>query len=116
MKPETQRIAIAEACGWTEIRYVGEEFGLEGTSPDGVDMTALPNYTGNLNAMHDAWHTLGSKQKRFAFHEQLRRAVIQAGGHASSTSGDIDCCCENATAAQRAEAFLRSLGLWKEGK
>jgi hypothetical protein len=75
---------------------------------------SLPDYLNDLNAMHAAWHTLDSRHKRFAFHEHLRRKVLADGGHKASTSADVECCCENATAAQRAEAFLRCLNLWTE--
>lgn len=108
MNKELQRIKIAEACGWKP-----DKRGLGWLSPHGY-YAPEPDYLNDLNAMHGAWHTLDSKHKRLAFHEQLRRKVIADGGHKNSTQGDIDCCCENATAAQRAEAFLRTLNLWEE--
>lgn len=65
MKPEAQRIAIAEACGWTNLRQerhrelivgVPDHF-LAGEPPEGVIMlypTSPPDYLGDLNAMHEA--------------------------------------------------------------
>lgn len=86
----------------------------EWTNPDGNDVLEswLPNYLSGhtaLGLLHDLWHKLDSKQKRFTFHEHLRRQVISSGGHANSTQGDIDCCCENATAHQRALALLQTI-------
>ncbi len=53
MKPEAQRIAIAEACGWKRSVY--------GLYPPGLPAVAniarefpVPNYLSDLNAMHEA--------------------------------------------------------------
>lgn len=109
MNLEQQQIAIAEVCGLNNIRIARTK---DGDALVHGNETLVPNYFSDLNGMHEAWHTLDSKHKRLVFHEQLRRKVITDGGHKNSTQGDIDCCCENATAAQRAEAFLRTFNLW----
>jgi hypothetical protein len=103
MKPEEQRIAIAVAVGrkvfhedgkiWVEIKE-----GLHGLVED-----ELPDYLHNLNAMHEAEKILpvwinGSYQgTRYHYEQELSRIENPVW----------------ATAAQRAEAFLKTLGLWK---
>jgi hypothetical protein len=81
MSPEAQRIAIAEACGWT--RYFPE--------------STLPDYLSDLNAMHEAEKVLTPEQGW----EYAQNLVVDGG------RGWF------ATAAQRAEAFLRTLNLWE---
>ena len=89
--PEAQRIAIAEACGWkTGYR-------------DPEAWHPLPDYLSDLNAMHEAEKVLNEKQDHIM----------------NDTLWDM---CEgrkylwHATASQRAEAFLRTIGKWKEAK
>jgi hypothetical protein len=90
--PEAQRIAIAEACGWkTEYR-------------DAVSsVTALPDYLNDLNAMHDAEKVLTSEQVTSYVYS------LESMNERWSTPAF-------ATAAQRAEAFLRTIGKWEECK
>ena len=92
MTPEAQRIAIAEACGWkTEYR-------------DAVSsVTALPDYLNDLNAMHDAEKVLTSEQVTSYVYS------LESMNERWSTPAF-------ATAAQRAEAFLRTIGKWEECK
>jgi hypothetical protein len=115
MTTEEKRIKIAEACGWKFYKECANGTcccGFPWENPSGIAHQIGPDYFNDLNAMHEAWMILPDKRSRFVFHEQLRRQVIKEGGHAASTEGDIDCCCENATAAQRAEAFGKTLNLW----
>jgi hypothetical protein len=123
-----QTIAIAEYCGYRNITY--------STWPSGMDSDALvwgdapgvkavwqdvptelqsailhevgstrievPYYPNNLNAMHEAENTL---KDTIAWHSYWQMLVL---------------VCEpskeywRATAAQRAEAFLRTIGKWEE--
>ena len=121
MSPEAQRIAIAEACGWTPERRMVPTWNAELNSYAGgyepkegllffkaghsVTPTNLPDYLNDLNAMHYAWLTL-PKEKRFDFFQNLCRAVA-VKGHVDP----FDMLA--ATAAQRAEAFLRTIGKWE---
>lgn len=92
MSPDAQRIAIAEACG----------LGDYGTRMSGWhenEIAALPDYLGDLNAMHEAEATL-----RF----DDRHRYIDLLGETYHDSWEF---C-TATATQRAEAFLRTLDLW----
>ena len=92
MTPEAQRTAIAEACGWkTEYR-------------DAVSsVTALPDYLNDLNAMHEAEKVLTSEQVTSYVYS------LESMNEQWSTPAF-------ATAFQRAEAFLRTIGKWEELK
>ena len=105
MKPEQQRIAIAEACGWTDVK------GTKGVHPKARfkgcgyadDWIALPDYLNDLNAMHDAETVLILDCEWATYLDRL--SVIVAEGS-----------LVHATAAQRAEAFLKTIGKWEESR
>jgi hypothetical protein len=96
--PEQQRIAVAEACGYTHVRIVkciegppDHCIGHHPTQPHSV-----PDYLTDLNAMHE-----------------VEKAVKNVWGkYVKQLNSIADPAC--ATAAQRAEAFLRALNLWVE--
>lgn len=106
MTPEAQRIAIAEACGWAAVweacrppidyhkmlswKFEGK---ITGRTP--------PDYPNDLNAMTLAWYTLHIKQQIIA----CNKLVNLCGGIEPAI---------NATAAQRAEAFLKTIGKWED--
>jgi hypothetical protein len=106
MNTEKQRIAIAEACGWTDVK------GTKGVHPKARfkgcgyadDWIALPDYLTDLNAMHEVENTLSVRDKQ-GYISILRNICTVAG-----------CWPETATAAQRARAFLETLGLWEDDK
>ena len=107
MNPEAQRIAIAEACSWRCTASFKEAFACW-VRPDGMDHQTewLPDYLNDLNAMHEAeMSQVDIEEGRFIvlFREYLHTIL----GHDGSLA-------IHATAAQRAEAFLRSLGKWEE--
>ena len=54
MKPEAQRIAIAEACGWNKIHGSTHPVGVEGYSPTTGVLEHVPDYLNNLNAIRSA--------------------------------------------------------------
>ena len=105
MKPEQQRIAIAQACGWKLIE-ANLDYEPYWECPKG-NMIAVnsgirfPDYLNDLNAMHEAEKTLDYNQMNRYQNIELSRFV-----HTETTW-----IC-SATAAQRAEAFLRTLNLW----
>jgi len=123
MKPEQQKIAIATACGWTLCEYV-ESIGLEkgfpplnnlpsyGTYENG--MAQLPDYLNDLNAMHEAEKTLWEKDwaSRYDFVDKLARILNPTHGHHQQSGLDL----LDATAAERAEAFLRTMNIREETK
>jgi len=102
MKPELQRIKIAEACGWKKRNAHRLSQWL---APQGGAWNEPPDYLNDLNAMHEAEKSLQLK------HQMLYQGMIGrvTGNRCPALFGQI-----HATAAQRAEAFLRTLNLWEE--
>jgi hypothetical protein len=100
MTDEQINAAIAEACGWTDI-IEHPEFGLMGVAQDTHGCrTGIECYTHDLNAMAQAEESLKGKQ-------------FGAYGIAlNDVEGSL--WGIRATARQRAEAFLRTLGKWEE--
>ena len=117
MTPEAQRIAIAEACGWKQRKdstMPSEKYwsGLE-------DAGFLPNYTGDLNAMHEAEKALDASSLEVKKRWLDTMAVVCAWPETAlimSNSVELNYRIGRATAAQRAEAFLRTLTLWDDSK
>jgi hypothetical protein len=100
MTPEAQRIAIAEACGWTDTQIIDGKYG----------QTDVPDYLNDLNACHEMEKALTSGQR-----------VIYADNLCIIWTGRDDRAVPiwfwiKATASQRAEAFLRTIGKWEEAK
>jgi hypothetical protein len=117
MSPERQRVVIAELCGHKDIaiRIIAEGTGLDTpmicSGVVGLGGYSLPDYLNDLNAMRDAEVCLfkGSDLwQKFAF------ALIDASGGSGMSELDGLCCMIQATAAQRAESFLRTLNKWEE--
>ncbi len=99
MSPEKQRIAIAQYCGWHQSEK-GWWFNREETN--GGDPEP-PDYLNDLNAMHEAILTLKTYKECQLFEWHLNNSL-------RDTSWKII----NATAAQRAEAFLRTILKWEK--
>jgi hypothetical protein len=105
MSPERQRIAIAEACGWTP-----DPFGYYVKDPAGIAgprfrLDELPDYLNDLNAMHEAemWMFESSETLEGAERLSLYTKHLTALDHPLF-----------ATAAQRAKAFLKTFGKWTD--
>lgn len=92
MTDEQINKAIAEACG---ICHVAKVVPMYKTAEGWV--IDCPNFCSDLNAMHDAEKTLDE--------EQWHDYVEHVGGTWEQAM--------HATARQRAEAFLRTLGKWE---
>ena len=108
MTPEEQRVAIAEACGWKwEKFWTGELYG----KPIGEQgpLMELPDYLNDLNAMHDAEKVLTPTE-----FEAYRWILWGLCKQPQVTEWNRDYL--SATASQRAEAFLCTIGKWKEAK
>ena len=131
MTPEKQRIAIAEACGWTEIEPCTccDEVSRGYTPRPGTHKKHLPDYLNDLNAMHEAEKVLWDKGLMLEFVNQLVGIVCAAKGFrldklaTDEVAAYVTVLClavqpkpmlHHATAAQRAEAFLRTIGKWEE--
>jgi len=116
MKTEQQNTAIALAIGYTYedrvMLYDGQEIKFRlWRSPggSGIERSGSPNYPGDLNAMHTAWLELSPSEKE-RFESELYSIII---GWSAYNNNDDAGWITNATAAQRAEAFLKTLDLWK---
>jgi hypothetical protein len=97
------RIAIAEVCGLsTKLEQFGGVMAYRGK--DGFFVAALPNYLNDLNAMHEA-------EKVLDLTNQCRYSKLL---HEISSKPYEDLGAIFATARQRAEAFLHTVGKWKE--
>jgi hypothetical protein len=105
MTPEQQRIRIAEFCGWKDCHLSASWASIIGTlyEVNGNQYAMIPNYFSDLNAMHEAEKILTAQQ---------RRSYVSYIFNLPASE------CESntfATAAQRAEAFLRPIGKWEVG-
>jgi hypothetical protein len=99
MKPEQQRIAIAEARGIVSKDQWGPLY----KTTRGV-LRGCPDYCNDLNAMQEVERAMNNNDW-WKFVEYLTN--ICGGGIALGVS---------ATAAQRAEAFLKTVGKWEESR
>jgi len=106
MNKQEQRIAIAEACGW-KLQSVGNK--PYGTTPDGAACLNFLDYLNDLNAMHEVTSVL-CDQTTQRFTDELIK-VTKANTHGVAV---IYSSLYDATAAQRAEAFLRTIGKWED--
>jgi hypothetical protein len=113
MDKKLQRIKIAEACGWTNCTNDGGFESLYvGTASERKIWVALPDYLNDLNAMHEALSVahLDRAQKQ-AFLVHLKNLV---GPNHNPSEQMLFWVMIHANAAQRAEAFLRTLKSWHD--
>ncbi len=131
MSPKAQRIAIAEACGWKHRLATHdapvERCGMKLPNSFGNQIEAWwhetneqhrgvyaipPDFLADLNAMHGAEKALplGSSVEYWHYLFDVHRR------YQGSISAPTVIYMVSATAAQRAEAFLRTLGKWEEWK
>lgn len=91
---------IAEACGWKRVSKWRWE-------KDGKHCKVIPQYTHNLNAMHEAEMMLPEDKRKSLFYSGITMIV----------GGNEPWCYRNAyyaSARQRAEAFLKTIGRWSD--
>lgn len=106
--------AIAEACGITQPDQYGTLYRTE----NGWEYNC-PDYCNDLNAMHEAEkvldgvHSWNGEEHHWnaeeAYMGHLNDIIIRDSGQKNSDDWQF----LHATARQRAEAFLRTLGKWK---
>lgn len=105
MTPESQRIAIAEACGWIDCAWTThlQRPLLMGTPAQDAHPypRQLPDYLNDLNAMHEAEKVL-TNANWFTYLALLHDNVVLFPMRIAV----------HATASQRAEAFLKTIGKW----
>ena len=113
---------IAEACGWKKMNW--NEATVYGSPTHGFRVwkskhqdsimsykgrvgERIPDYLNDLNAMHEAVKSLPQnlKPRYFACLCAVVSGAVALHGYSEATE---------ATAAQRAEAFLRTLNQWNE--
>jgi len=99
MTDEQINAAIARACGICHVAKVVPMY----KTPQGWVLDC-PDYCTDLNAMHEAEKTL-TDANMFVMAHHIERLVSAHGQHYF-----------HATAHQRAEAFLKTLGKWEDGK
>lgn len=119
-----QRAAIASRIGWKVFPYVvinghrrevetwvephkAELFNPNNPGPGCFAGALPPNYPSDLNAMHEAEKTL-SEEEWIEYIENLKSILKAHANSYRSVKAKI-----HATAAQKAEAFLKALNLWK---
>ena len=109
MNSERQRIKIAEACGFEPYSPRGRP---EWKKDRSIFTKAeyLPDYLNDLNACHEMEQTLADAQHR-RFRRKLAEISHDKAGRSLHSRALI-----SATAAQRCEAFLKTLGLWEAKK
>jgi hypothetical protein len=116
MNKDEMRIKIAESCGWTEIEPCTCSDGVSRAYQPtaGAHKKHLPDYLNDLNAMHEAEQTLWQKDwtSRHDFIDHLARIINPVHGYWQQSGIYL----LDATAAQRAEAFLRTIKKWEETK
>lgn len=123
MKQEDQNIAIAEAHGYRMEKFTGSSFPFTIVNPHGIRCVPYsneeqawcrncPDYLNDLNAMHEAKKVL-QEEERCRMLDKLCEIVrrdhdIKAGPMTAIIEAFY------ATAAQEAEAFLKTIGKWRD--
>lgn len=130
MTEQEINIAIAEFCG---VCTHPEEFRKTKTIEDGNDSDTsyeckkcgkdyiydssakVPNYFGDLNAVHEAEKLLPVDLLK-KYNIQIGRLIVQLDKdeYWENPLGDINTYTFHATAPQRSEALLRTIGKWKD--
>lgn len=122
MSPEEQRIKIAEVCGWRfvvnpvtqiggywENGQQGYEGYLRGDWGSRECAVGLPDYLNDLNAIHTAIvDKIGNHYELWSKFERELNDIMPHG----KVWLPIWCADVN----QLSQAFLRTLGLWKESR
>ena len=102
--------AIAKACG----RKRNPDGGWYPDNGLKVGTQGIPNYCNDLNAMHEAEKLFNYEQCE-AFSNNVAD-IVHAANREKDYSFPWHFARIHATARQRAEAFLRTVGLWEEAK
>jgi len=108
MDKNKQIIAIAEYCGWQQVMELHGY--IKGIRPPTRGWITVPDYLNDLNAMHNAEkHLLNREGDDWGIYcDNLMDIIVSAAGYSAA---DLYC---HASAATRAEAFLKTIGKWEE--
>ncbi len=109
MTQDEKRIKIAEACGWQRVdQRGGAPFAWKNPSVGLGNGGFLPDYLNDLNAMHEAEKVLSTEQvQAYAVYLVDMCETLKPARQPMQPQ-----CTWHATAAQRAEAFGKTLNLW----
>lgn len=116
MTPEEQRIAIAKSVGWVEVERLRWEWDTDKLNPPKQFMVGcghLPDFLNDLNAMHEIEELLQPQRCSLggvyssAEWEKYYKALLRVAERDGASACHL-------LAAQRAEAYLRTNGLWKD--
>lgn len=114
MTDQEINIAIAEACGWKRITRLGGE--LHGWIEPGY-LEEIPDYCYDLNAIEKAESTLPPDKLRESGMILQDILVEEMRANGCKTQADFDAkpvWIWRAKARQRCEAFLKTIGKWKD--
>lgn len=118
MTNEQINISIAETCGWKDLEIEDfSEYGvpcfiLIGSNNTGTRLMP-PDYCDNLNDMHEAViKTFQDASMQLDYSRMLIFVIKKSSPIGKRFFSDFDLA--NATAKQRAEVFLRTLGKWED--
>lgn len=111
---EEKRIKIAEACGWKFCAPNPSWPTPYWTNPVTKELSVfaqLPDYLNDLNAMHEAEKILTTTEQQNLYYQNIAAITWECEevAHRQVVFNQL-----TATAAQRAEAFGRTLNLWTE--
>ena len=106
--------AIAEHLGWKSVHVYEDDAGppIHCGIPPGSSSShsKIPRYSEDLNAMHEAEKAAFKSSTLWLEFACNILSVLEA---ADMSVTDGMTCVLQATAAQRAEAFLRTIGKWR---
>ena len=124
---EEINIAIAEHCGWRNIKEIDyQPFGtdpyidgpdqmLVGIHPesdiDSDECEPIPNYCKDLNEMHEALQTLISTEQQ---NQYINNIAEVCWSDVSRGNNQVIFNQLTSTARQQAEAFLKTIGKWEQ--
>lgn len=101
---EAQEVSNEEARRWGTRCWPVESF---------IDQYRAPDYLNDLNAMHEAEKVLDDGVLWKGYLNRLWDVVCPQFEQMSGLNAAIGLLLVHATAKQRAEAFLKTLNLWK---
>jgi len=125
MKPKAQRIAMAELEGWEHMEakelspseriVYGEKWWRNPIEKTIACEDNIPDYLNDLNAVHEVEKSLSTLNQSF-FANELYDITNTGVDEEMAVTHDFFSSCVMATAAQRTEALLRTMGKWKDGE
>lgn len=119
MSPNAQRVAIAQAVGWTKTScFVWTVDGKTRLPKQWIDVSDLPDYLNDLNAMHEAETIcliapLSSPENDFM--PECEQIAIRIDSYRKQFLMGLSYGFQ-ATAAHKAEWILKAMNLWDDSK